>query len=264
MRVVRARVLDLGAAPSRNASTSMTSARPASAPPGQAAGDDLRERREVGRDADHAPAPRPATSGSPSRPRRTRRARRAARAAAAIDATRAGGSGTAPQAAPVGSRITQATSPRASSASSAPSANGSTTVRSGFGGEPTRRLAGSTGSATPGARVVVPAVEVPGQLEHAVAAGEAARDAQREQRRLGAAGGEAHALGARHERDDALGPVGLELAARAEVLPEPRLPPHRLDDGRDASGRRRARRGPSRSRAGGARRDPTCRRPRRA
>ena len=55
--------------------------------------------------------------------------------------------------------------------------------------------------------------------------------AERQQRRLGAAGREAHALGARHEVDDALGPVGLLLAARAEVLTEARLPAHRLDDG---------------------------------
>ncbi len=78
--------------------------------------------------------------------------------------------------------------------------------------------------------VVVPAMEMAGELEYAVAPGEPARDAQREQRRLGAAGREAHALGTRHERHDALRPIGLELAARTEVHAEPGLPPHRLDD----------------------------------
>ena len=75
-------------------------------------------------------------------------------------------------------------------------------------------------------------MEVTGQLEHAVAAGEATGDAQREQRGLGPAGGEAHALGARHELDDALGPVCRELALGAQMLPQPRLPPHGFDDGR--------------------------------
>ena len=145
-----------------------------------------------------------------------------------MDATRSGGSGTAPQAAPVGSRITQATSPRASSASSAPAANGSATREIGLGGEPSG-AAGSTGSDDAGARVVVPAMEVAGELDHAVAAREAARHAQGEQRRLGAAGGEAHALGRRHERHDALGPGRLLLAAGAEMQAPAGLAAHGLD-----------------------------------
>jgi len=62
----------------------------------------------------------------------------------------------------------------------------------GVGGEPTERLVDRQRHARH--RVVVPAVEVPGQLQHPVAPVNDG-DPQGEQRRLGAARGEAHALG---------------------------------------------------------------------
>ena len=126
----------------------MTSARPARAPPGMPPATTFASAVRSGVTPISACAP-PGDQRKPVTTSSNTTSVPWARAAAAIAATRAGASGTAPQAAPVGSRITQATSPPASSASSAPSTNGSTTVRSGLGGDPTG-AAGSTGSATPG------------------------------------------------------------------------------------------------------------------
>ena len=187
----------------------------------------------------------------------------AARAAAAMRATWAGASGTAPHAAPVGSRITQATSPRASSASSAPSANGSTTVRSGFGGDP---LGGSrsTGSATPGLASSCQPWKCPASLSTRLRAVKprATRSASsvasvplEVKRTRSALGTSATMRSAQSASSTLLAP---------KCVPEPRLRAQRLDDGRMRVARDAARRGPSRSRARDGRRDPTCRRPRRA
>ena len=243
MRVVRAGMLDLGAAPSRNASTSITSARPVSAPPGRPPATTFASAVRSGVHADH----RLRTARRPAEARHdlVEHDERAVRARGRRD--RGDALGRERHGAPGGAGRLEDHAGHVAALELALQRARRRTGRRRRDRVRRRARRGaprSTGSATPGHRVVVPAVEVAGQLEHAVAAGEAARDAQREQRRLGAARGEAHALGARHERDDALGPV--RLRARCSRRGAGPAPPGGARPRRrpDASGRRRARRAP--------------------
>jgi hypothetical protein len=79
---------------------------------------------------------------------------------------------------------------------------------------------------------VVHAVEVALELHDVIAPGEGAGDAHGQRGRLGAGQGEAHALGAGHDRADQLRPPHLELGPGAVVQPLLRLLGDRLHDGR--------------------------------
>ena len=73
------------------------------------------------------------------------------------------------------------------------------------------------------------AVVAAGELEHAVAAREGAREPERRHRRLGARGDEPHLLDRRHGVDDLGRELDLALGRRAEARPVERRLAHRLD-----------------------------------
>ena len=75
--------------------------------------------------------------------------------------------------------------------------------------------------------LIVPAVEVPGQLDDLVPAGGRPGHPQRQQRRLRPARGEAHPLGGGDEPDHQLGPVAFQLVVRARMEEPARLGPDR-------------------------------------
>ena len=75
--------------------------------------------------------------------------------------------------------------------------------------------------------LVVPAVEVPGQLDDPVPPGGRPGHPQRQQRRLGPARGEAHQLGGGDQPDHQFGPVALQFVARAGQEELARLRPDR-------------------------------------
>ena len=112
--------------------------------------------------------------------------------------------------------------------------------------------------------VVVPAVEVRLEADDLAPAGERAGEPHRHQRRLGAGRGEAHALGARHQPLDGLGPAHLERVVGAEVGAARERLLHRGGDLADGCGRAAARRGRRSSRCSGCHRRPTCTAPGRA
>jgi hypothetical protein len=80
--------------------------------------------------------------------------------------------------------------------------------------------------------VVVPAVEVPVEAQHARAAGGRAADAQGEVGCLGPGVREAHALGAGHHRLDGLGPAHGQRRVLAEVCAHRGGLAHGLEHGR--------------------------------
>ena len=221
---------------------------PRQRPAGQAAGDDLRERREVGRDADQ----RLRAAGRPAEARHdlVEDDERAVRARRRRDATRRARAGAArrPRRRPSARGSRRRRRRARARASSAPAANGSTTVRSGFGGEPTRRLAidrqrhsGLASSCQPWKWPASLSTRLRPVKPRATRSASSVASVPLEVKRTRSA------LGTR--RDDALGPGRLLLAARAEVLPSAGLARARPRRRPDGSGRRRARRAPSRSRA---------------
>ena len=82
-----------------------------------------------------------------------------------------------------------------------------------------------------GRDVVVPAMEVADEAHDLVLAGMGARQADRHVRGLGARRGEAHLLGRRDQLAHQLGPAHFQLVARAVMRAEIHLALHRLDHG---------------------------------